>query len=90
MVIIFIVWTLIYTIFYSLYILNKKIDEKELIDRIITGYSHMWYLILTIGLYIMVPIFKRIITTKKATRYFLIVIFIFFSCIPQYNATNSL
>ena len=83
MIIILVVWSLIYAIIDYLCLNNKNIEIKELLDKAITGYLHMWYLTLAIGLYIMVPIFKQIITSKKITTYFLVIIFVFFSIIPQ-------
>lgn len=49
-----------------------------------TGWSHLWYLYMLIGVYLMLPIFKIISANidVKTIRYFLIIILIFQSIVP--------
>ncbi len=58
----------------------------------ITGksWSHLWYLYMLVGLYLLMPFFKKI-TAKISTKelgYFLLVIVVFLSLIPILNLWN--
>ena len=58
--------------------------------KIFTGdtWSHMWYLYCLIGLYLLLPAYKKIaaLSEEKDIRYLLIVYAIFLSIMPQVNA----
>jgi len=58
--------------------------------KIFTGdsWSHMWYLYCLIGLYLLLPFYKKIAaqSEEKEIRYLLIVYAVFLSLLPQINA----
>lgn len=65
------------TIFWSIvYIFNEGITgmtKIQILSSFIEGNFHMWYLYMIIGLYIAVPVLRKITLSKKTTEYFLIV-----------------
>lgn len=56
---------------------------RKIILRIIEGHYHLWFIPMIIGLYICLPIIKKITESLYVTRYFLIIAFIFVFLIPQ-------
>ena len=50
---------------------------KATIIGLINGHYHLWFITMLIGLYIAIPILKKICEDKKTEEYFLIVAFIF-------------
>lgn len=50
---------------------------KEFIMGIIFGYSHMWFLFTIVGLYLMIPFFRKIAEEKKLCEYYIVLSFIF-------------
>lgn len=79
MIIAFIFWSCIYAI-------NKKIanggDVKSLLEDILMGHYHMWFLFMIVGLYMIVPFLRKIIESEVLTKYFLILSFVFTILIP--------
>lgn len=79
-VIIYIVWSLFYSI---LSIIQEgsivvNIDLiKQLVYRTIEGPKHFWYLFTLGGIYLAVPILREIVKSKKLIEYYLIISFIF-------------
>ncbi len=80
LIIAFIFWSSIYAIFDYL----KGYNLKTVIYSFITGHYHMWYLFMIIGLYLLVPVLKQIITSKKITKYLLLITLIFGIVIPEW------
>lgn len=74
--IIFFLFSLLYALFES------YSNNKDFISVFITGYYHLWYLYLIIGLYLITPILKKITNDKKIIIYYLVLSFIFTSVIP--------
>lgn len=69
-VVLFAVWSLFYTVRYSLL---RGVGIKDCVRIFFTGHYHMWYLQMTIGVYILIPVLKKITETAMLTRYFLLV-----------------
>jgi len=75
--------------FYAMYInltkneqINKEIINK-IISDIIEGRYHLWFLFMIIGLYIITPLLRKIVSNdKKATEYFLLLWLIFTVILP--------
>lgn len=77
-------WTLVYAL--VLPVLNTLIksgvigldynQKSDLINAVINGKYHMWFLPMIAGLYMCIPIYQKIVESKKLTSYFLIVAFI--------------
>lgn len=77
--IIILFWSLIYLL-KSLYI-NEAMALKEIINEMFLGHYHMWFLFMTIGLYLLTPILAPALKDLKNAEYFLILGLIF-SVIP--------
>lgn len=77
--IVLIVWSLIYAFIYSL---QNGETLKQFILRFIGGHYHLWYLYMLIGLYLIMPILKKITESKQLTEYFLFLSFVFTSFLP--------
>ncbi len=83
-------------IFWSaLYACYEYFDEYEhslkvTVLSFFKGHFHLWYLYMIVGLYMIVPLVKKIIADEKLIRYFLVISFIFSFLIPElvYVMTN--
>ncbi len=62
---------------------------KELIQA--ASWSHLWYLYLLIGLYLILPIFRAVTKacSKKEIQYLLLLFFLFQSILPLLNGWNA-
>ncbi len=84
MVVSYVFWSLLYAVVgLSSHYGILGIPLNTLIRRTIDGWFHMWYIPMIIGLYVCIPIFKEIIKSEKATKYFLGLSFVFSFLIPQ-------
>ena len=80
----FVVWSLVYTVLTALTITSGGVSFN-FVNPIITflsGHYHMWYILMICGLYICIPIFKKIVEDKNVMKYFLVLSFIFAFVIP--------
>lgn len=80
MVIIFIVWSLGYALFFYNPVKNGM---SEFIKAFTKGHYHMWFIYMIIGLYMIVPFLKKISEDEKMTEYFITLAFIFAFVIPE-------
>lgn len=81
---------LIYVLWSFLYALYAFVDGerlKNVFSIAVTGATHLWYLPLIAGLYLMIPIFYKIISDKRTTEYVLIVGFIVSFMLPTLAGT---
>lgn len=68
---------------YGIYFVVKEPDRPlltlayQFIYTLFTGYHHMWFVFMIIGLYIITPILRKIVEDKKITQYFLLCSFAF-------------
>lgn len=60
-------------------------DVQTAISEFITGYYHMWYLYMIVGLYIITPLIRKITEHKQVIEYSLIIGFVFIFFIPRIN-----
>lgn len=79
LVIAFLFWSAIYA-WYTCSI-TKTYDNYFYL--FIEGSFYMWYLIMIIGLYILIPLLREITKSKKATEYFIVIGTIFTIIIPR-------
>lgn len=79
LVTVFFFWSFIYALEKYL----KYHDIRMALTMFFEGRYHMWYLLMTAGLYIVAPILRSITQSKKATEYFLITAFFFTFLIPE-------
>ncbi|MBE5910036.1 acyltransferase [Pseudobutyrivibrio sp.] len=73
----FIVWSFIYAIF----IRNK--EKFNIIKALILGHHHMWYMFMIVGLYMSIPLLKKLVLSMKSIYYYLLLAFIFSFLIPE-------
>lgn len=82
----YIVWSFIYAVYNSFYDAGPSLYEKfkYFLSYCFSGEIHTWYVLVTIGLYIALPILKLIINKadQKTLKYWLIAMFVFASVIP--------
>jgi len=71
----YLVWSLIYALY-------DGGGVKTVIINFIGGKYHMWYLPMTMGLYLLLPLINRLAGDRKLLIYFVILFFIFASLIP--------
>ncbi len=65
-------------LFWSLYYAYFGISQsKPVIERIITGATHLWYCYAIAGVYILMPLLKRISEDTRLTDYYLKIAFVF-------------
>ena len=77
--IIILFWSLIY--FLKAIHINEAMTLKEIINEMFLGHYHMWFLFMTIGLYLLTPILAPAFKDLKNAEYFLILGLVF-SVIP--------
>ena len=81
----FFFWSFLYSLITSGFLTSRTlaggVGEKLLHDTL-SGRYHMWYIFTIIGLYMITPVLRPVVTDRKATRYFLIVSFILTYLIP--------
>ena len=75
------IWSVIYS--YSKIQLSK-IDLKKVVNLLIEGHYHLWYLFATIKLYAIIPFSREIARNEKLLKYYIIIFFIFLFLIPNY------
>ena len=75
----FFFWSVVYALIF--YIRYRNAISTWV--QIFTGHYHMWFVIMIIGLYLVVPILRKIAESKEITKLFLILSLIFASVIPM-------
>lgn len=71
-------WNCLYAFFTSL---SK--GSSVFFDNFINGHYHLWFLPMMMGLYLLVPLLKKITESDFLTKYFLILTFVFGFALPQ-------
>lgn len=83
----YVVWSVFYALWLPLSKLvltgENTLSLNTIVSEIITGAYHMWFIPMIIGLYMCVPIVKKITENKKLTEYYLLLSFIFVFAVPQ-------
>ena len=62
----------------------------QAVGEFLNGYYHMWYLHAAVGLYLAVPVFRKIAQSKEATEHFLILSLLFGMVLPHIAACAGL
>lgn len=73
--IVFLFWSLVYA-------LHMGGSIETVLINTLRGKSHLWFLYLIVGLYICIPILKKIVEDQRITVYFLIVSAVFSFAVP--------
>ena len=74
----FVVWSLGYAFLNG----DHKKGLYTFVQSVIDGGYHMWFIPIMIGLYMLVPLFKKIVESKTLTKYYLVLFVIFSFVIP--------
>ena len=83
MVIAFISWSLFYAILTTDTFQHGLIYSlKSHIGTLVTGHYHMWFVLMIIGLYICIPLMKKIVSDETVMKYFLKLSFVFSFMLP--------
>ena len=88
-IVVLIIWTFLYGL-WQLIISNYTSNLEEFFLNLMSNSSYLWFLYMLIGLYIVVPLLKKIVENEKTTKYFLILSFIFAFLIPELIAVIAL
>ena len=78
---IFFFWSLIYTIWDTC--IGNITNPADFFIHFFKGPIHLWFILMIIGLYLISPLLRLITSNKRATKYFLILSFIFAFLIPE-------
>ena len=60
-----------------------QLSFTSVLTSVIEGELHMWFIPMIIGIYMCVPLIRRIVRSREATRYHLLLSFLFVFVIPQ-------
>lgn len=71
--IIYLFWSAFYALASADY---NNLSVLNIVENLIKGYYHLWFIYALIGLYIIIPFLKKIIEDRRLTEYFLIVWFL--------------
>ena len=74
LVIAFIFWSIIYTLYINY---KHPLSLIEFALEIISGHIHMWYIFMICGLYMITPILKKIAESESIIKYYIILSVIF-------------
>lgn len=79
-------WNLFYATSHNIVrplLTNEEVQIQNFIDEMVNGRYHLWYCRMIIGLYILIPICRKIVKCDELLRYTLIVLLIFSIVIPS-------
>lgn len=90
----FFFWSIVYSA-YNVYVLGDNhagSPFKSFFDGCFSGETHMWYVLVAAGLYIISPILKVLLQklSKKMLTYWIVIMFIFGSCVPFISDMNQI
>lgn len=69
--------------FYAIVSWLQGAEIREVIIQVFRGQTHMWYLFMIAGLYLIVPVLEKLTEDRKIIEYFLLLSLIFTFIIPQ-------
>lgn len=61
---------------------GDQVTPRAFIKMVVLGHYHMWYLYMIIGIYMVVPILRKITGNSELSRYFLVLSVLFTFVIP--------
>ena len=82
MLLVFFGWSLFYAILVTIKNMPQQTDTVTFIGMLISGYLHMWFLYMIMGLYIITPILRKFTEDDKISKYFVALCFVFSMAIP--------
>lgn len=81
----FFFWSFLYALITSGFVTQRTLGNgvgQKLLEDTFWGHYHMWYMYLVVGMYIITPALRAVAANREATKYFLIVSYIFSYLIP--------
>ena len=75
LLIILFAWNFLYAIFSC--VIDHAFSIQIFFNNILLGPVHMWFLYMIVGLYMLIPFFRKIASDEKLLKYFLLLWFIF-------------
>ena len=74
---------LFWSVLYAAIEFSQGLSLSSTIVQAVQGHYHMWFLLMIVGLYMIVPFLKKIVESPSLTRYFLLLALICTFAIPQ-------
>ena len=78
LVVCFFFWSGIYHIWYRFTGVYDELNWKGMLSQFLQGPTHLWYIVMLIGLYILIPFLRKIAEDDRLTLYFIVLSFISF------------
>lgn len=75
--------------YYAIVVFWQSRDINLAIVSFLKGHAHLWFIIMILGLYLLLPFFRTIVSSKKLMRYFLLLWFIFSILVPEIRRVLS-
>lgn len=81
----FIFWSAAYSVLDNLFEYQTINGDffRSAANQFLKGHFHMWFLFIIVGLYLLVPILRKISEDKKLTEYFIVLALVFNSILPM-------
>lgn len=70
----FVLWSLLYALY--AYAINPSMSAGKFMSKMVMGPYHFWFLKMMVGLYIITPILRKVVSDRRTERYFIIVTFV--------------
>ena len=83
----FVFWSFLYA---AVNVVTGRSELKTALREFVEGPPHLWFLFMIIGLYILVPLLKKIVANDEMAKYFLLLSLIFTFILPYATAILSL
>lgn len=80
--VIFVFWSVLYGL-WDFFVTHKVKTVSQMFFSMMKGHYHLWFLLMIIGLYLIVPLLNKIAENHSLVVYFLILALIFALLIPQ-------
>lgn len=77
----FVSWSILYAL-YPVAVGGLQFERDKFARDFIFGHYHMWYLYMIVGLYMALPIIRRVTQDRKSTEYFMVLSVIFAFLMP--------
>lgn len=82
---IYLFWSALYALL-STFLLKKDNSLFLLLVRFVSGHFHLWFLLMLMGMYLLVPLLRRLTERQEDARYFLLLSLVFTFLIPTVSA----
>ncbi len=76
------VYSLVYNIAFAVLGRNNSISVSNILRDIILGHTHMWFIPMIVGLYVTIPILKKLTESRAVMKYFLVLWLTFSIILP--------